>query len=257
MIAGASGIDDRRRPRWQSPLMLAVATVFLVAVVGVTGWTLGRMRPAAALPVTRFTIPLPPGDRLVAGTAVTSPTLAISPDGRYVAYISTRGGAQQVALRTLDSLEDRLVPGTIGATTPFFSPDSQWLGFTVAAYLKKIAVNGGTALSLGTVASVVGTTWRNQGDIILGVGGSSLHQVSDAGGTPQPLTRLEQGETTHRWPDFLPERNAVLFDGGTLESPRRTFLPEPTTTFASPPTGDESPSNSTTRFGSSTRPGTR
>jgi len=219
-VSGASRVEDQRRPRWLTSWVLPLTAVCLAAVVGAAGWAVGRMRGDAIPSITRFTIPLPAGDRLVAGTDVNNPTLAISPDGRYVAYVSTRGGAQQIALRALDSLEDRIVPGTIGATTPFFSPDSQWLGFSVTSYVKKIALNGGTPANIGSFASVLGATWGNQGNIILGVGGSSLHQVSDSGGTPQPLTRLEEGETTHRWPDFLFERKAVLFGGGTIESPR-------------------------------------
>ena len=39
--------------------------------------------------------------------------------------------------------------------------------------------------------------------------------MSDAGGTPQPLTRLEKGEISHRWPEFLPGGKAVLFAAGT------------------------------------------
>jgi eukaryotic-like serine/threonine-protein kinase len=44
---------------------------------------------------------------------------------------------------------------------------------------------------------------------------SVLRQMSDAGGAPQPLTRLEKGEFGHRWPEFLPGGNAVLFVAGT------------------------------------------
>src|SRR5260370_37722678 len=45
---------------------------------------------------------------------------------------------------------------------------------------------------------------------------SVLRQMSDAGGKPQPLTRLEKGEFSHRWPEFLPGAKAVLFS--TTES---------------------------------------
>jgi serine/threonine-protein kinase len=41
-----------------------------------------------------------------------------------------------------------------------------------------------------------------------------LQQVPDAGGAPQPLTRLEKGENSHRWPEFLPGGKAVLFSTG-------------------------------------------
>jgi dipeptidyl aminopeptidase/acylaminoacyl peptidase len=42
--------------------------------------------------------------------------------------------------------------------------------------------------------------------------------VPDAGGTPQPLTHLETGERTHRWPEFLPDGKAVLFAASTATS---------------------------------------
>ncbi|MCH8268862.1 MAG: PD40 domain-containing protein [Acidobacteria bacterium] len=40
-------------------------------------------------------------------------------------------------------------------------------------------------------------------------------QVSAAGGTPQELTTLEEGEFSHRWPEVLPDGKAVLFPAGT------------------------------------------
>jgi hypothetical protein len=45
--------------------------------------------------------------------------------------------------------------------------------------------------------------------------GSGLQQVSDGGGTPRPLTRLEIGEVSPLWPEFLPGGRAVLFAAGT------------------------------------------
>jgi len=41
-----------------------------------------------------------------------------------------------------------------------------------------------------------------------------IQQVSDAGGTAQPLTRFDKGEATHRWPEFLPGGKSMLFAGG-------------------------------------------
>ena len=52
------------------------------------------------------------------------------------------------------------------------------------------------------------------------VSGGPLQQVSAAGGSPKPLTQLEKGEGNHRWPEFLPGGNAVLFNSGTTVSPR-------------------------------------
>ena len=218
------GIGERPRARWQSPWVRGVAAVLAAAIAGVIGWTLARTRPAAPPTVTRFTIALQPGERLPVAIGLTAaPTVAISPDGRYVAYATTRGGTQQIVLRVLDSLEARLVSGTIGAVDPFFSPDSQWLGFWGIGGIKKVPVSGGAAqaLSSGAQVGVTGASWGSQGTIVFPPSlASALQRVSDSGGTPQPLTRLEQGETTHRFPDFLPGGNAVLFAGGTPDGPR-------------------------------------
>jgi Tol biopolymer transport system component len=59
-----------------------------------------------------------------------------------------------------------------------------------------------------------GFDWGSQGMIAFGLTNSSLLQVPDAGGSAQPLTRLEKGEVSHRWPDFLPGGKAVLFAAG-------------------------------------------
>ena len=127
-----------------------------------------------------------------------------------------QGGTQQLYLRAMDSLEARPIPGTEGAVNPFFSPDGQWLGFFAGGKLKKVSVSGGAALTLGDAALPRGASWGSQGMIAFApTAVSALQQVSDAGGAPQPLTRLEKGEASHRWPEFLPGGKAVLFAAGT------------------------------------------
>ena len=131
--------------------------------------------------------------------------------------MATQGGAQQIYLRAMDSLDARLIPGTEGATEPFFSPDGQWLGFFVGNKLKKAPVGGGAVLTLAETTFPGGASWGSQGMIAFAPSWASvLRQMSDAGGKPQPLTRLEKGEFSHRWPEFLPGAKAVLFS--TTES---------------------------------------
>jgi Tol biopolymer transport system component len=85
----------------------------------------------------------------------------------------------------------------------------------VGGKLKKVSVNGGSALSLGDAKNPRGASWGGQGMIAFApTAVSVLQQVSDAGGAPQPLTRLEKGENSHRWPEFLPGGKAVLFAAG-------------------------------------------
>jgi Tol biopolymer transport system component len=196
---------------WAAAITGSIAAVILAFVAGAAVWNVTRTPPAAPQPVTRFTITLPPGERLIAPgpTATGVSIVALSRDGRYLAYVATRGGAQQIFLRAMDNPETRPIPGTEGAAFPFFSADGQWLGFFLGGNLKKISVSGGGALTLGKAQAPLGASWSSGGTIIFG-NESVLQQISDSGGVPQTLTRLERGEI-QRWPDILPEGNAVLF----------------------------------------------
>jgi eukaryotic-like serine/threonine-protein kinase len=184
--------------------------LFGVAVAGIVVWNLKPARSPAPQPVTRMVIDLPPGQQL-AGLE-TGPALALSPDGTHLAYVARQGGIQQLYLRAMDGLEATPVPGTEGAICPFFSPDGQWVGFFAGGALKKVSVSGGAALTLGVASLPGGASWGSQG--IIGFAPTQigpLQEVPDAGGAPQSLTRFEKGDTTHRWPEFLPGGKALLF----------------------------------------------
>jgi eukaryotic-like serine/threonine-protein kinase len=179
------------------------------AISGIAIWNL---KPTPSKPVTRTVINLPPGDRLV-GPDQTS--VALSPDGKQLAYAALRGGISQLYLRAMDSLESKPIPGTEGASEPFFSPDGQWLGFFAAQRLKKVSVSGGAAVTLGDAVFAMGGSWSSRGTIVfVPTTASPLLQVSDAGGAPQPLTHLEKSDRSHASPEFLPGGKAVLFATG-------------------------------------------
>ncbi|HVS88108.1 MAG TPA: protein kinase [Candidatus Acidoferrum sp.] len=204
--AAAKGI----RARWRGALLWGVVSLFLAAITGLAIWNL---KPSPPRPVSRFVIALPPGQRLA---KLDQPAMALSPDGNHLAYVAIQGGTQQLYLRAMDSLEASPLPGTEGASEPFFSPDDQWLGFFAGGKLKKVSVSGGAALTLGDAANPQGASWGSQGIIAFAPTQTSpLQQVSEAGGAPQPLTRLEKGEVAHRWPEFLPGGKAVLFAAST------------------------------------------
>jgi Tol biopolymer transport system component len=188
-------------------ILLGIACLLLVGLV--SGLAVWNLKPSPPRPVTRTVITLPPGQRL----AVTDqPAVALSPDETQLVYVAIQGSVQQLYLRAMDSLEDRPIPGTAGAVNPFFSPDGQWVGFFADGKLKKVSVSGGAALTIGDAVQPRGASWGSQGMIAFAPAAvSALQQVSDAGGTPQPLTRFEKGELSHRWPEFLPGAKAVLF----------------------------------------------
>ena len=199
------------RGRWRGALLWGVAFLLLAAVTGIVLWNRKSTSPTNSIQVSRIAITLPPNQPLAGleiGTAV-----ALSPDGTRLVYAAHQGGGQQLYLRSLEDLEAQPISGTAGAVQPFFSPDGKWLGFFADGKLKKIPVGGGEAVSLGDAGDPRGASWGSQGMIVFApTRGSALQKVSDAGGTAQPLTRFaKKDENSHRWPEFLPSGEAVLF----------------------------------------------
>ena len=194
---------------WRRPVILGLGASLLGALIASLAIWNGKPAPAPlSRPVSRTVIDLPAGDQLA---ALDYPAIALSPDGTQLAYVAIRAGTRQIYLRPLASLEARPVAGTEGANTPFFSPDGRWLGFFADSKLKKVSVSGGAAVTLGNLVNPSGASWGSEGMIAFAPDGSAIQQVSDGGGAAQPLTRLENGESRHVWPQFLPGGKAVLF----------------------------------------------
>ena len=200
----------RTRALSRQSLIFGLCALLLgLVIAGLAVWNL---KPTPAKPVSRTVINLPPGDRLA---GFDQPSVAISPDGSHIAYVAIRGSTQQLYLRGIDSLEAKPIPGTEDGVNPFFSPDGQWLGFSAGGKLKKVALAGGAAVTLGDVSFARGAAWSGQSTIIFAPGTVSvLQQIPDAGGASRPVTHFDKGEPTHRWPEFLPDGKSVLFAGG-------------------------------------------
>jgi serine/threonine-protein kinase len=193
--------------------MLSVCGALAVAAVcaGIAAGWYGKSvsRPS----VSRFTITLPPTQRLVAPD---QPAVAISPDGKDVVYVAAQGGTQQLFLRPLATLDTKPIAETEGAVAPFFSPDGQWVGFFADGKLKKVALNGGGAVTLAQAPHPAGGSWSSEGAVALqpmSAAVQGLQQVAQDGGVLQALTRVGKGQNVHCWPEFLPDGKAILFAG--------------------------------------------
>ncbi len=184
-----------------------IAGGVIAVLATATSWIGYRStRPAELKPLVRLDVDL---GRDVYLSAVGGSDVIISPDGTRIAYIS-RG---RIFTRRLDQASASELAIGQGATSPFFSPDGQWIGFTANGKVRKVSVEGGSEIVVcNSGASYTGGDWGDDGNIALSLGAhAGLSRVSSTGGNPVPVTELQGEERSHRYPQVLPGSKAVLF----------------------------------------------
>ena len=212
--ASQTDLRQTRRidPRWIAVGALATLFIAMAAVFF-------RPKPLSA-PVVRFTVS-PPEGKAFGGL----PSPSVSPDGRRIIFETTSKEGYQYWIRTLDSPNLVPVPGADGGSLAFWSPDSQSVGFFADGKLKKIDLSGpsgpGQAVTLCSAQSWGGGTWNTSGVILFGDSTGPIYRVPDTGGSPIPVTRLDDAsqEKTHMWPWFLPDGRHFLFEAATSTVP--------------------------------------
>ena len=139
--------------------------------------------------------------------------IALSPDGRRLAYVANRDGQQQAYLQELDQFEGKPFPGTEGASNLAFSPDGRWLAFAAQRKIKKVAVTGGEPIEVSDIGEGRhGLSWESNDSILFNAGQiSGIWRVPAAGGTPSTVTTLGPGELEHRYPEILPGGKVLLY----------------------------------------------
>jgi hypothetical protein len=159
----------------------------------------------ATVPSARLSIVPEPGL-----SANAEGVLAMSPDGRHIAYVSGRD--DMLYVRDIDRFEARALPGTEGADSPAFSPDGAWIAFFADRKVKKVALAGGTPLSPADIDEGFGLAWESDASIMFNPGRvTGIWRVPAAGGQPQEVTKLLGGENRQRDPERLPGGIAILY----------------------------------------------
>ena len=217
----AGGVADEKQPLALAPAAhvakwpFAVAAVGLLAAASALAWT--WTRPTPTLPaVTRFTV-TPPENVALTVTSPNASQMAVSPDGRYVAFIADESGrARTIWVRALDSMTAQRLDRTEGAELPFWSPDSQHIGYFADGRLMRVSIAGGAPLRICEARDPEGGTWfqaeGEDGVIVFAPDDSGpLQRVPAQGGVPTAITKLAEGEVAHSFPQFLPDGRRFLF----------------------------------------------
>jgi eukaryotic-like serine/threonine-protein kinase len=192
-----------------SPIVWGAAIVAALSIGAVVAlWT----RSAPPVPSMKLSLLPPEGASLAPGPNGGPPE--ISPDGRMVAFVAEQAGQQMLWVRALDSLTARVLPGTEGARSPFWSPDGQSLGVFAEGRLMRIGLEGGMPTPLASIPGgfAAAGSWNDENRILYAPSNLlNLFVIPAAGGQPEAATKLETEDVGHFWPAFLPDGRHYLF----------------------------------------------
>jgi serine/threonine protein kinase/Tol biopolymer transport system component len=205
-------VASKPRRRFVIPALIAALVVALVFA-----GLMWRRNGATRTPETLlFTMSLPPGATLSQRAVTTE--LAVSPDGKQIAFAVVHGGRRSIIIRELAALSYRDVAGTDGGASPFWSPDGKWLGFFAEGKMKKVPAAGGP-VQVVCDASGGAASWSENGDIVFSEWGpktsDALQAVSESGGKPRTVTT---GTGWHNWPFVIPNSRNYLATNVSAES---------------------------------------
>jgi serine/threonine-protein kinase len=224
-----SGIPVVEPARSWRPLTLLPLVVAVVVGAGI-GFLAGRRAAPTANPATatiRSVIPLAPGVRL-AGWA--SPVVALSRDGRSLAYVAAKEDdpIPRLWVRNMESGETRLVPDSDLAEGPFFSPDGAWVAFAVdvsagvgrPGQMRKFSLATGLTQLVAPIPDYFGGDWGDDGTILFAAHSTKgPWTLPAAGGQPDTSTEsvMVGGKKQERalgWPQRLAGGRQALFTDG-------------------------------------------
>jgi eukaryotic-like serine/threonine-protein kinase len=180
-----------RRPRRAVPVLLSGAALLAIAT-GLASWLVGRWPTAqreSAVARLSLTIEGETAENLRLPVDRFFTPFALSPDGLRLVFYARGSGRSQLFLRELSGFQTRPIPGTELATTPFFSPDGQWIGFWRAEdrILRKVSLAGGSPIEIAPTDVPLVALWTSNDEIVIESGDQvgELWSIPASGGTPQ------------------------------------------------------------------------
>ena len=201
--------------RHRFPVVPSVAVLFALVAVAAGTWFIAR-RPA---PTTRMEF------AMAAPEEMSISHMALSRDGTMLVFVSPEetSAIPMLFVQRVGSRSVTLLPGTQGASYPFWSPDNAYVAFFANGKLQKIAVSGGTPQVLASALAGRGGSWGRKGVLIYAADAQSPISRINADGTGMaPVTQgiMTAEDNSHRWPVFLPDGDHFLFWAGNFSNQR-------------------------------------
>jgi serine/threonine-protein kinase len=208
-VSEGTPVSPTARTPW---LIFGGATVLFAGALAAAAYATRPVHGIVASPTpVRVSVQLPRHGPLWFDDGV---SLAISRDGRMFAWVGGSGSSRRLWIRAIDQLQGQALEGTEEASTPFFSPDGEWVAFFTTTELKKIKVAGGAPITIAVVNDRGrGGAWGDDGSIVFASGiDAPLQRLPASGGSAAAVTRLPEGEIpSHRFPAWIPGRQALVY----------------------------------------------
>ena len=201
------------------PLLLWLAAALALVAVAAATWFVAR-RPQ---PTTRMQFALAVPDEMSISH------MALSRDGSMLAFVSPEENSAlpMLYVQRVGSSSVTLLPGTQGASYPFWSPDGAYVGFFANGKLQKMAISGGTPQVLATVLAGRGGSWGSKGVIIYSPSAESPIWRINADGTGRRRSPRASGPAERSIPPlagFSSRRQTLPILGGNFSNSSRRSL---------------------------------
>jgi Tol biopolymer transport system component len=216
----AVGSDPRvDRSVQRAGRLRTVAATALVAALALAAGVVGSrllFTPGVEPPTeTRFEVTPPPGTNWAPSPVASTVQLALSPDGRRIAFVAAaRRGVPRLWIRPLNSVQAQPLDGTDDAAFPFWSADGRSIGFFAGGKLKIVDTAGGAPQMLADAPIGRGGSWNQDGVILFTPSPNlGIWRVAAAGGAPSAVLDRPAGSTaaTLVWPQFLADGRRFIF----------------------------------------------
>jgi Tol biopolymer transport system component len=217
--SGATGstpqVEQVKSQWWWLSMGLAavLALVLVLLLVKFSGRSAGR-----EYGITRLTVTLPPKHELAVDL---TQAVALSPDGKRLAYVAAEGGVSHLYVRRLDQFAPVAIADSEGALFPFFSPNGDWIAYFSQGKLKKAPADGGLPVAICDLPTFFGGTWTPQDIIVVAVPTYGLATVPATGGAPQKVTLTTKDAIYPQGPTWLAGGDWVVFTD--YLAPRRSI----------------------------------
>ena len=188
----------------RTSILLLAGAMIGIGVIAILGSEFGRKTSSSS--AVRLSLGLPEGLNLHRNWHPFE-QVALSPDGQMLAFAATDASGQSALwLRNFSSTEAQRIAQTDGALLPFWSPDSQFVGFWAGAKLKKVPRSGGVPEVIYGVPEIAQGAWGPDGTILFAKPvNSPIFRVPANRGDAVAVTSLLPGQVSQMWVQFLPD----------------------------------------------------